>query len=233
MALKDQSPGMCREDWLAVRATPPFSVFPLPMVRSLITGCIPLDLERGTIVFTQGELATSVFLILSGTVKISRITTGGSEAVLGIVRSCEIIGEAAMFCDRYYHVGAEVIKASRILRIEGAAIISQVQKKPSLALQILASASCRLKGLAEQLERMKCLSAEQRIADFFLQLCACRTGACSVGLPCDKQLIAGLLGITPQTFSRALARLRDFGVSVERDTIRIADVQRLSEFAQA
>lgn len=225
--------GMRAEDWLRVRATPPFAFFPEPMVRSLIAGSVPRGLTKGATVFRQGETATSVFIILSGKIKITRVTAKGSETVVAIVCAGETIGEAAIFCERYYPVGAEVIEPTRVLPIEGAEIISQLKKKPNIALQIFALASHRIASLVEQMERMKCLSGEQRVADFLLQMCPYRSGACSVELPCEKQLIASFLAITPQTFSRALVRLRALGVSVERDTVRIADVQRLLEFARA
>lgn len=232
MALRHQKQRMREEDWLVVRATEPFSVFPESIVRSLIAGQTPRVFEKGSTVFKQGEAATSIFIVLKGLIKITRVTAKGTEVVVGIVHSCEIIGESAIFLDRQYPVGAEVIRTSRLLPIEGAAVVAQLKKKPILALQMLALASSRFGALVEQIERIKGLDGQQRVADFFLQLCPCRTGSCSVELPFEKCLIAYFLGITPQTFSRILTHLRAVGVKVEREKVTIEDVQRLSDFVR-
>ena len=51
----------------------------------------------------------------------------------------------------------------------------------------------------------------------------------SVALPYNKALIAGRLGIKPETLSRAFARLRDHGVRIEAAMAHIEDVDRLRE----
>ncbi len=45
-----------------------------------------------------------------------------------------------------------------------------------------------------------------------------------------KAPIANRLGMQPESFSRALARLRKVGVSVARDNVQIKDVRKLVEF---
>ena len=67
-------------------------------------------------------------------------------------------------------------------------------------------------GLVGQIEGLKARSGVQRVAEFLLDLSAGREGEVSVALPYNKALIAGRLGIKPETLSRAFARLRDHGV---------------------
>ena len=69
----------------------------------------------------------------------------------------------------------------------------------------------------------------QRVAEFLLDLSAGREGEVSVALPYNKALIAGRLGIKPETLSRAFARLRDHGVRIEAAMAHIEDVDRLRE----
>ena len=68
----------------------------------------------------------------------------------------------------------------------------------------------------------------QRVAEFLLDLAA-GDGACTVALPYNKTLIAGRLGMKPESLSRAFARLRDHGVRIEAAMAHIEDVDRLRE----
>jgi hypothetical protein len=51
-----------------------------------------------------------------------------------------------------------------------------------------------------------------------------------VTLPYEKSLIASRLGMQPESFSRAILKLRPIGVQVEREHVAIADVSSLSAF---
>ena len=54
----------------------------------------------------------------------------------------------------------------------------------------------------------------------------------TIALPYEKALIANRLGMTPESFSRALARLRDLGVAVEREAVTVQDMARLAAFVE-
>jgi CRP-like cAMP-binding protein len=136
-----------------------------------------------------------------------------------------------MFIGGQYPVDAEIIAPSRLLCINASNFRRLVHDEPDLALAMLASCSKHLKYLVEQLEQIKLLSAPRRIADFLVGLCPATTGACTVTLPYEKALIANRLGMQPESFSRAILKLRPMGVRVERENVNIADVASLTEFA--
>jgi len=84
--------------------------------------------------------------------------------------------------------------------------------------------------LVEQIEQMNRMSAPQRLADFLVQLHPRSDGPCTIELPFEKSLIANRLGMKPESLSRALAKLRPFGVSVLRDAVTIEELGRLQQF---
>jgi len=61
-------------------------------------------------------------------------------------------------------------------------------------------------------------------------LCVVQSGACTIKLPYDKTLIAGRLGMQPQSLSRAFARLREQGVTISQNQAAIANVESLQEY---
>ncbi len=98
---------------------------------------------------------------------------------------------------------------------------------------MLASTSYHLKALVEQIEQIKILSAPQRLADFLIRLSSVREGPAEIELPYEKSLIASRLGMKPESLSRALAKLRPLGVSVDRERVSIVDMRLLLQFVES
>lgn len=220
-------------DWQIVRSTPLFGTIPQDVALSIIGRQGVRVCEKGTLLFQQGEPATGFFVVLDGWVKLFRITPDGGEAVVGVFRRGETFAEAAMFLGGRYPVSAEAVTAARLVRIDGETLRARVRQQPDLALSMLASASYHLKALVEQIEQIKLLSASQRIADFLVRLCPIREGSCTIDLPYEKALIASRLGMKPESLSRALAKLRPLGVSVDREQVSIVDVDLLVRHVEA
>lgn len=218
---------MKAEDWHIVRSTPLFSAMPHDTAQSLIGGHGARIYEKGSVLFQQGTPAASFYVILDGWVKIYRITTDGTEAVVGVFRRGETFAEAAIFLGGHYPVNAEVVTESRLLAIDGENFRRRIRQEPDLALAMLASSSQHLKFLVEHIEQIKVLDAPQRVADFLLRLCCQREGACTVELPYEKSLIAKRLGMKPESLSRALAKLRPLGIAVDREVVTISDLDAL------
>ena len=107
-----------------------------------------------------------------------------------------------------------------------------MQADPRVATALLASIAHHTETLSDQVEHMKVLGAPQRVADFLVKAARVKSGPTSLTLPYDKALIARRLGMTPESFSRALAILRDHGVQVERDAVEIASLSRLKAFVR-
>ena len=87
-------------------------------------------------------------------------------------------------------------------------------------------------SLVDEIEQLKARSAPQRIAAFFVETATARSGCATIALPYEKSLIAGRLGMKPESFSRALGRLVEYGVAVDRDSVTIQDVAKLAAFAE-
>jgi CRP-like cAMP-binding protein len=203
------------------------------VAQSLIGAQTVRSHEKGSVLFEQGQPAGAFYVVLDGWVKLFRITPEGNEAVVGVFRRGETFAEAAIFLGGRYPVGAQVVTASRLLRIDGEVLRNRIREQPDLALSMLASASYHLKALVEQIEQIKLLTAPQRIADFLIRLCPVREGSCAIELPYEKTLIASRLGMKPESLSRALAKLRPLGVSVDRESVAITDVQLLVRFVES
>lgn len=224
---------MDQADWQRIKGSPFLGVLPDDVVQSLIDGPLVRVFEKGAPLFSQGDPAQHCYFILDGWVKIFRSTAQGTETVVHIFRPGELFAEAVMFMGGRYPVSAETVTQCRLVRFNGQKLRQQIGAKPQLALGMLASASQHLKVLVSQVENMKRLSTSQRLADFLLSLCGTASGATRILLPYEKALIAGRLGMKPESLSRSLARLKPLGVTVERDEVVISDLDKLRAFAEA
>lgn len=196
----------------------------------LLDRAIKQSFERGATIFLQGELAHSVFVVLDGWVKLFRISPNGAEAVVGVFTRGRSFGEAVCFRGDAYPVNAEAVTDCQLLQLRGSTVLEMMKSRPELCTAMLASTYRHLQSLVCQVEQLKAHTGAQRVAEFLLELCPVDEGACAVTLPYDKILIAGRLGMKPESLSRAFARLRETGVRVKQNHAAIADVGRLRQY---
>lgn len=190
----------------------------------------PQDLPRGTTIFVRGEVIDRLPLLLSGWVRLFRSAEDGSEAVLSVVGAGRTIGETAALLGRPVGVGAEAIAPSRVVMIDAARLRARLIADPDFAFAMLASAALHLRGMVGSLERLGALSGPRRLAGFLVDLAPAGDGPVTFDLPYEKSLIAAELGMTPESLSRAIARLRRHGVAVRRERVEIVRPSLLRAF---
>jgi hypothetical protein len=78
---------------------------------------------------------------------------------------------------------------------------------------------------------VKAQTGAQRVAEFLLSLCDGATRTCSIVLPYEKTLLAGRLGLKPETLSRTFRKLQAVGVEVKSSTVTIKDLRRFARIS--
>lgn len=199
----------------------------------LLKGARTQALAAGQTLFLQDEPSTALFILLEGWIKLYRLAPSGNEAVVDTLAAGQSFGEPAALCDQPRQASAAAICPARLLRIEAGHLRGLLHSDPGLAVSMLAPALMQLQQLAIHVEELKARTTVQRAAEFLLALAAEAGGEPEVTLPYSKALIAGRLGMKPETLSRAFARLRQHGVRVEATTARIEDVERLQALVAA
>ena len=96
---------------------------------------------------------------------------------------------------------------------------------------MIASISQHMHHLVQQVEQLKAQSGVQRVAEFLASLSLARQGKCAIALPYDKVLIAARLGLTPESLSRAFAKLRAVGVVIDSSQVVVKDIAKLRSIA--
>ncbi len=207
-----------------------FASLPDDLAETLFQRATVCACRQGDTLFVQGDVAKTVFVVLEGWVKLFRITPTGAEAVVGVFTRGRSFGEAAAFQGDAYPVTAEAVTDCRLLRVHSCILLNMMKERPELCLAMLSATFRHLHSLVAQLEQLKAHTGGQRVAEFLLELCTVDTGSCILTLPYDKTLIAGRLGMQPQSLSRSFNRLREIGVTIAQNQAAIADVELLREY---
>jgi CRP-like cAMP-binding protein len=200
-------------------------------IERLVAPATNIALDDGDILFRQDDPALAFYILLDGWVKLSRITFAGDEAVIHVFAKGESFAEAVAFTGKPYPATAQAVSDARVVSIPAAHVIKCIRDTPDIALGMIAATQVHLHHLVEQVEQLKAQTGVQRLADFLVSLCPSGSGSSTLALPYDKGLIAGRLGLEPETLSRAFAKLKPVGVEVKASHVTIADVERLKRFA--
>lgn len=190
------------------------------------------EFDRGATIFLQGERASAIYIVADGWVKLYRIAPNGAEAVVGVFTNGSSFGEAVAFRHDTYPVAAEAVTDCALIRIEAEAFLRLIRENPEVAISILSATFAHLHSLVSQVEQLKAQTGAQRVAEFLLELAPCSAGACKVTLPYDKVLIAGRLGMKPESLSRAFSRLKEQGVTIRQNVALIRDIDALRTYAE-
>ena len=217
-------------DLATARAAVLFSSLPTAIADPILQRSLTKSYKRGETIFCQGDEAQNIFVVLDGWVKLFRITPTGAEAVVGVFTKGRSFGEAVAFENSSYPVTAEAVTDTRLLLVRTSLLTTMMHDKPEIAMAIVSSTFRHLHSLVGQVEQLKAHTGAQRVAEFLLELCDADRGSCTITLPYDKTLIAGRLGMQPQSLSRAFSRLEAQGVKITHNQATIMDIDQLREY---
>jgi CRP-like cAMP-binding protein len=205
------------------------------MTQQMIAPATTLSLCEHEVVCRQDDPATAFFIVVDGWIKLYRVTVAGDESVINVLARGDSFAESAAFTGQAYLHTAEAVSDARVIRVPAAHIVKCVQSTPEFAQAMIAAMAQHMNRLVQQVEQLKAKLGVQRLAEFLVSLCPNEqdTGehTCTVALPYDKTLIAGRLGIKPESLSRAFAKLRSVGVYVHDAHVEVENLDKLRQFA--
>lgn len=205
-----------------------------PEVRSVMLSKARLrSYDRGMTICLQGERARNLKLVLDGWVKLFRVSESGDEALLTTLQMADSFDEAAAWQGGNCQASAEAVGTCTVLHIDLASLRECQTSKDQVQAAVLTAASHHMDGLMAQVEQLKVQTGTQRLTDYLTGLNQVDDGMVELQLPFEKTILAGILGMKPESLSRAFSRLKTQGVSSEYRSIRIADMSALREFARA
>jgi CRP-like cAMP-binding protein len=202
------------EDLRIASRVPVFEGLKPEVVDRLLAPATLLTLKHGDCLYHQGDLAAAFYIVVDGWMKLYRITTAGDEAIIHVLTKGESLPEAAALTNAHHAATAEAVSDIRVVCVPSDHLVRCIREMPDIAIAMIASSSRRLQRLVQDIEHLKAQTGIQRVAEFLASLCPEGAGPHAITLPYDKTLIAGRLGLKPESLSRAFAKLRRLGVKI-------------------
>lgn len=181
------------------------------------------DMVEGESLFFQGDDATSFYLVVSGRIKLYRISPEGKEKVVEIMETGVTFAEALMFMDQpYYPVTATAIAPSRVISINAREFKAMLRESIDSCFLLMGNMSYRLRGLIREIDALSLDTGTVRTVAYLLHQAP--ADADSFELKVAKSVIASRLSVKPETFSRILKNLHERGiVSIDGRNVSIHD----------
>jgi CRP/FNR family transcriptional regulator len=202
------------------------------VLASMCRGVELLEIKRKRSIFRRGEPGPGLFLVRTGELKLSLISSEGREQILYLAEPGKIISEGFLPRDVQCAASAFAMVDSEVWRFDTDQVLRMLGSSEALALALMRHMAFRTNRLIDLVLDLSLRSVERRLASFLFTL-AIRHGA-EPGKPCtiprhlDMNTVAARLGTVREEISRALNRMQRNGIlSLSRQEIVVLDLGEL------
>jgi CRP/FNR family transcriptional regulator len=191
---------------------------------------------KGERIFEEGEASEFFSVVVSGRVKIVKMTPAGKDVILEIFGTGDPFGAVAAYEGRPFPASAIALEDTVCLLTPRQAFFSLLEQHPSLVRGLLFGLTQRLVELTNRLAELSGGRVEARIARLFLKLSENIgrpvPGAITIPMALSRQELADLTGTTIETCIRIMSRWgKDDIVRTEKDGFVLVDKAALEELA--
>lgn len=199
----------------------------------LLSSAMRRAYEPNEIVFLQDEPCAGLFIVVSGLLKIAKVSSEGREQVLRHVSAGGSFNEVAVLDGGPNPATVTAVEPSELLVVSRASMLALIAETPGLAETMIQALAGRLRHMVELVEDLSFRHVSERVARVLLQSVAPHPG---VGAGADmsrrvsQREIAEMAGTSREVVARALKTIEASGaISIEGGEIRLVDAAKLSD----
>jgi CRP/FNR family transcriptional regulator, cyclic AMP receptor protein len=218
----------------ALSAVPLFAGLDEEGLAGLIRGMRVRRFRRGETVFHLGDPGDALFIVISGTIKITLPADTGDEAILATLRPGDFFGELALLDGAPRSATAIAIEPTETYVLPRDRFRELIATEPIMREALLATLAAEVRRLTHHVEELHFLDITGRLASRLARM-ANEPGATtepdgSIRLagPLTQGDLAAMIGCTRQSVNKLLGMFSDDGViRLDRDRIVVRDLDRL------
>jgi CRP/FNR family cyclic AMP-dependent transcriptional regulator len=192
-------------------------------------------LKRGAAIFSKGDPGTSLFAVISGTVKISISSADGRSAIFNLIGAGEIFGEVALLDGLARTADATANTNCEIFVIDRREFLPFVKSQPELAMKFIELLCTRLRWTSDQVEQVILQNLPGRLASALIRLTEKhKLSPAGRTIAVTQQEISEMVGMTRESINKQLrAWAARKWVRLEHGAIVVLDAGPLQALVEA
>ena len=178
--------------------------------------CKTRKYPKNSMIILEEEMGDVVFIVMTGTVKITRVNDEGKEVILAMLGSGEVFGEMAILDGESRSANALAQENCEVVTINREDFLNVIKTNNKVAINLMTEFAIRLRKSDQQIEALSLDDAEHRIGVSILNLAeemgVIRKGVVTVDNLPYQQDIANMAGTSRGTVSRVMKIFEDRGL---------------------
>lgn len=172
-----------------------------------------MSFRKGQIIFAQGDVSDAVFVIQSGTVRLSARSRAGKEATLDILGDEDFVGKDSIAGQPIRTASARALTDCQLLRIEKTAMMLALEREVSLSKAFCDYVLARNIRYQQDLLDQRCNSSEKRLARILLRHSHLdgQSSPEAVVTRINHKILAEMVGTTRSRVCFFMKRFKDAG----------------------
>ena len=200
------------------RGSTEWSDLPEAELRLLNQSKVANTYEPGQVIFYQGNPCLGLHCLESGTVALRKVDRSGNSYIARLFHEGQTLGYLAYFARRGYTGTAEALTRCRVCFIDKGVVRALLEREPTLGHRFLGRIADNLQEAEDGRLAALALPLRAQLAHLLLTLkdryaTVADDGVMTVDLPLSRRDIAALLGVRPESLSRAVRALDDAGIA--------------------
>lgn len=204
-----------------------FSSFDEEALARVALKATTLRLERNDTLFTEGDDATDLYVMLTGRVGIGKRSLDGRESLVALMEPGDVFGEMPLFDEEPRSASARALERSEVVRVPFEVVKAELNARPELLWDVVGLIARRLRATDESLADAMLLDVTGRTAKRLLELAG---EADEFVLPITQEELAGLVGASRERVNKAISAFIRLGwIEQGERRYRVLNRERLAQ----
>ncbi len=162
---------------------------------------------KHSIVINEGDLSDTLYIILSGKVKVYVSEADGREVTLGILGPGKFFGELSLIDESPRSASVSTLETTSLSLVSKAAFQQCIKKDPEIALKLMRVLAQRIRSLTDSVKNLALLDVYGRVARLLENLAISKNGVPVIEQRLTHQDIANMVGASREMISRIMKEL--------------------------
>ena len=208
-----------------LRSLPMFATFSPEQMRALAAMVTRRSAPRGSAIMREGDPIDSLYIVISGRLKVMMGEADGKETILSILGKGEFFGDMGVIDDGPRSATVVAIEPCELLAITRQAFRRCLGGNPDLAMAVMRVLVRRLREADRKIGGLAMLDVYGRVARLLLDMSESVNGRRVIAKRLSKQDIARMVGASREMVSKVMKDLQTSGyIEMDGATIVLRDV---------